>query len=764
MEFNNKSYDDKREEEKLMGYLFLLNNSSTDSIEELNYINAYISELLKIKFDVSTNAILTLEDKGILENYFKNFYQKSLENYSELNLGYINKVLDYMVKFANYGLFYEEDNVFVLELYGHRLINDLKFLLQKEDVEKEFILTLLIKCTTNQIDLVEQYLKSKEEIGEDIYKSKIMQTYIEEFIMHTAYGYIEEQRNFEFFKKYIDEITKRPDFNIFNEQNVIDTLQLIYSHRISDERAKEIQDILEKNLHISQIDAKAEQDELIQIINSTQNKVITDEDKMDEFAKHLSNLKLANYRILNQSLIDFVLMQCAFKDSAISKNPEKYKGLIEGCLKELGRNDLPAKINPNNYVYFIRDTFSRGNLFGKYIIDFNIIYLRQSIVNNLLYKKSNPCEAIETIYHENTHASQTYDIENSTYNDYYRYLMTKEQIIEKYNPMFYSTNYEMMFKEIDARISESRKMFKALKRVGLIDTTQLSVNDLGNPILSPFYEPLINEYKNLRSGKLKKLSYKSDETFKVEDLFDSIILEHPEFIESYPKLKAEYNEDGTLKRIDQILPDIDLAKEAGSRQFYLKMLRNGNCFKPENLPEDLNSIMSYEIQNSKSVYIVALIISQNIPRMIDRIQEIPNERLVDLYYEINNLQKRIEEIKAKPREELTYTETAVLMGMTKVNRDYSKDTLSMLYEARAKIESLGIDLIPVSNEKHTGGANESTGTAARKGVTVLAEAYYSTGEDNRTKLMSDIIDLESQNQQNSGERSPSQEKDENSRS
>ena len=135
-----------------------------------------------------------------------------------------------------------------------------------------------------------------------------------------------------------------------------------------------------------------------------------------------------------------------------------------------------------------------------------------------------------------------------------------------------------MFIEIYARIAEVTKMVQFLKRIEPIDTMQLVLNDLKNTILMDINDKMTEEFQNLQSGKFKRKSEQNTELFKVEDLFDEIILQYPVYISIYPKLKAEYNEDGTLKRIGQILSDIDSKDTIDERLFYLKILQKRKLF------------------------------------------------------------------------------------------------------------------------------------------------------------------------------------------
>ena len=96
-------------------------------------------------------------------------------------------------------------------------------------------------------------------------------------------------------------------------------------------------------------------------------------------------------------------------------------------------------------------------------------------------------------------------------------------------------------------------------------------------------------------------------------------------------------------------------------------------------------------------------------------------------------------------EELTYSENAIIMGLTRNNKEFSKDTLLMFYETLEEIESLGIDLTPnpvkPQNSIIKREVNTESEPVPNKNVALLAEAFYETTENDRSKLMAEIIDL-----------------------
>ena len=581
-----------------------------------------------------------------------------------------------------------------------------------------------------------------------------METYIEEFVENTLREDNESKSNFELLKKYFDGITKRDDFNIFDEQYISDIIQLMYSHRFSDSRIKELQDILERNCHISQIDVEAELNALSSFIDDNQSQVITDESKMDEFIKHLGRVKLAKSRILQQSLIDFVIKQTLFADSAISKNPEKYQGLVERCIEDLGRNDLQGKISQDKYIYLIRDSFAGKSTSGKCISN-RVIFIKKDIVTEFVREKT--ILVLGTIFHENSHARQNNDIYSSNYNGYYKYLMAKEEILRDVYPDFYRMNYENMFIEAEARMLSYFKIMQLLNRMASKDNGKTYFREIEKWNISTYRVALKIEHENLKDSRYKTVSPQSEKPARVEDIFDEIILKNPKYLKMYPKLMMEYNPDGTVKRIGDILPSIDSDETLRDRALYLKILMNGNCFKLENFPEDLNSLMSYEIQNKSSVYTIALIMVQNIPRLLSEFDKIPREKLAVLYNEICSIQKRMEEVQSKQSEELTYSEKAFLIGMTKVNKEYSKNALSMFFETKEKIESLEIDVASIGTEELK--ANQDTEAGRPNGVGVLADAFYQTSEEDRRKLMAELIDLGLSNQSHNETKEDEQEID-----
>ena len=569
--------------EKLKGFWALNDiDKSTllDPTENLNHINAYISDLLKKAFE-TPNYKFTPEERVVLINYFSSnleFFMNSIKKYPKLEQTHIDRIFEYLYKIEIHSLDDHEETIFLMDIFEEDLISNYESLSRTANRNCSDSQVLVLWKANCDSKVINKYIRSMRIDGLDPYKTKVMEAYAEDFIENIAKKKDEDLNTFDFklIKKYFNNITKRNDFNIFNEQYICDILQLIYTGRLPDDMTIELGEILEKRCHISKIDVEYERQYISEFINDPENQVVTDENKMDEFVKHLGNLKLTNYRISSQAILDFVLKQPFFKDSAISNNPDKYRGLIERCLEDLGRNDLPAKINQDRYVYFIRDSFSRNpNTIGTNYYS-SRIYIKRSIVDDFINHDS--YEVLETIFHENEHALQDYEEKNSTYNNYYKYLMTKEGIIRTYNPEFYRTNYKFMFIEIYARIAEVTKMVQFLKRIEPIDTMQLVLNDLKNTILMDINDKMTEEFQNLQSGKFKRKSEQNTELFKVEDLFDEIILQYPVYISIYPKLKAEYNEDGTLKRIGQILSDIDSKDTIDERLFYLKILQKRKLF------------------------------------------------------------------------------------------------------------------------------------------------------------------------------------------
>lgn len=753
------------DEVKFLKGLYVLGKSERDSdisLDELEQINLVFSDLLEKTLN-SLNYDLTEKDKNIIENYFKNYYKDTLINCTNPQLKNSQKVLEYLINISTNSLQNSQTNLFIKQFYVNNLTNDLETVVKQSDNDNEFPLTLLSRNSTKYVEQIENYILTNKLNGEDVYKSKLVSTYIESFITNIMNRKEETEESFQFFKKYIDEITKREDFDIFNEQYVSDTLQLLYTRRFQNDRETEIQEILEKNCHISQIDVKKELQILLDFIEHNYGKIITEESKMDEFSKHLGNLKLADYRIYNQNILNFVIQQALDRNSVISKNPEKYLGLVGRCIEDFARNDLAGKINQENYVYFIREDIGLKRAIGKHIAD-KCIYLKKSKLIDLV--KNGSLSIISNVFHENAHASQNYDINASKYSSYYKYLMIKEDVIKNYDQTFYKVNYSKMFEEIEARLIEAQKTGQLLEKICPDTAVELVLYDIKDMIISETREDAETEMQNYKNARYKIDTSTLYRSAKVEDIFDKIIAKNPKYLEKYPGLNIEYNSDGSLKTIGDMLPNID---SSNNTAVFLKILKYGNSFKPENISDDIKSIMEYDIQNKRGMYSIALIISDNIPRMINQFDKIPKEKLPELYYLITYIQEKINDIKNKPQDKLSYSEIAFFKGMTRKNSEYSRNALSMLGEAREKIEEMHIDLdsyleeniesgyifyIPepiISDEKNI---NPEEGfinieppiiSDEPNGVRLMAEAYYSSDEVLQNSVMTELVNLELNN-------------------
>lgn len=732
--------------------------NSDISFDELEQINLAFLDILEKTLN-SLNYVLTEKDKNIIKNYFKNYYKDTLANCTNSQLKNSQKVLEYLVNISTNSLQNIQTNLFIKQFYANDLTNDLEDVVKQSGNNTEFPLTLLSRNSTKYTEQIENYISSKELNGEDVYKSELVSTYIESFITNIMNRKEETEESFQLFKKYIDGITKREDFDIFNEQYVSDTLQLLYTHRFSNDRETEIQEILERNCQISQIDVKKESQILLDFIENNYGKIITEGSKMDEFSKHLGNLKLADYRIYNQDILNFVIQQALDKNSIISKNPEKYLGLVGRCIEDFARNDLAGKINQENYVYFIREDIGLKRAIGKHIADTCIYFKKSKLIDLIKYSS---LSIISNVFHENTHASQNYDIKVSKYSSYYKYLMIKEDVIKNYDCNFYNVNYSNMFEEVEARLIAAKKTGQLLEKICPDTAVELALHDIKDTILFETREDVEIEMQNYEKSMYKIDTSSYYRIDKIEDIFDKIIAKNPEYLEKYPGLNIEYNSDGSLKTIRDMLPNID---SPGSKAVFFKILKYGNCFKPENLSDDIKSIMEYDIQNKRGIYSIALIISDNIPRMISQFNKIPKEKLPELYYLIIYIQEKIDDIQNKPKDKLSYSEIAFFKGMTRENSEFSKNALSMLGEVKEKIEEMDIDLdsyleenieagytfyIPepiMSDEENIKSENgfidlePPTISDEPKEVRLMFEAYYSSDEILQNNVMSELVNL-----------------------
>lgn len=705
---------------------------------QIRCVNRCFVKFLESIFE--NNEKMLEEDKILVENYFLYFYSETIENLVVFPEG--KNVIKYLNKILLYGLPGREDDYeYITDMYKDDLARKVKLNFRKKiettDKELDDILATLTGTTLNYTEFLKNKFSEMSERGYDIYHSKAMKEYIENFVLTYSqkispeennlqkneglFGIvkqfrtilnnsqtkksdteIQEQKQFEFVLKYVNGITKNSrEFNIFCEQGVSDILQMVYCNKFTSKQSKEILGVVSRNLKLSRIDKKEIRKKLGEYISKNEYKIVRSEIEFDRVLSDIQKLKLTNSLKLDRKYINFILRQTLDLNSAVSRNPTKYQCVIERTIEDFSRNDLSSKIKKdgNGYCYFIRDNIGKKYSLGTQVNEGNIILYKRQGIRDLLYKRD--LDIFATVFHENEHADQFFDMLNGNYNNYTRYMANKEIIIMKEDSEFYVANYELMFLEIEAREKELYELGRYIYELKVDRNTDYRYGSLRSNIIRKISDKLAEENSKYEKGEEKKLKLNDDKKIKVSNFFDYLISKNPGYLEMFPKLKIEYNDDGSLKTIEEFMLNIQNCQSVDDASLYRSILKKGNIFRREGLPEDLLFLSEYmpeaEYENKNSLVngLYGIIISDNIGRMIkeavENIDEYKPRRLLRLKKAFEKVEVVIQEGKNIP----------FINGMVRNDDNKGKSSLEIMREAHKIVIDKIVNYIPSENEFRT---------------------------------------------------------------
>lgn len=190
-----------------------------------------------------------------------------------------------------------------------------------------------------------------------------------------------------------------------------------------------------------------------------------------------------------------------------------------------------------------------GNLAQEYngAKFYNYIRLNDNLISDFYYKK-NP-ELLGTIFHEITHILQDKRQKYKSVVSINDLIQIKERIIKEKIEGFYDDNYAKITFENEARLNGDIYMIRYLKKLlnVQLDDEKEELERINMTIMEN--EDLLRNYRGT--------------TVDVEDLFDEVIIDKPDYLEKYPSLKCQYkfNEDGQIIRkssnelLDEVIND-----------------------------------------------------------------------------------------------------------------------------------------------------------------------------------------------------------------
>ena len=435
-----------------------------------------------------------------------------------------------------------------------------------------------------------------------------------------------------------------------------------------------------------------------------------DDEKFDEFIEHLQLVKLKNEDFsIPQKYINYIIEQILEGKFGVI---DRTQILVETVFEDLGKNDLKLQVdNPGEYLYCVRD-FIQGSNTDSYANGGackNGVIINRKTINRFSKDNLTP---ISIIFHENTHISQENDFNKSTISSYMRYIMEKDKILYEIFPNIYSDNYNKMFEEIEANQLSAKKMSEFFNSLNLSD--------------KDFKEQTAK--KNYRFFELKKLEFFNRKSilFKgknvnFNDFFDYVIQEHPEFIEKYPHLKLEYNEDGKRKGLREIIEhnrDID-------KVFLICLINESNIMNIDTFSDDIDYLIELS-EDYKNNFLINNILNCNIGNISNialiNFDSISEEKL-------NLIKNSINKIKEQMRKKDVFYK-----GMTQKNLFLNnKSSMVYLTELEEKIdEKLGLINKEKGESEEARFLREAVNGVTEEEINDIQQEFVKVEEDTRT--------------------------------
>ena len=520
-----------------------------------------------------------------------------------------------------------------------------------------------------------QNINSFSQYGRNIYDSRASRKLIEIYIDNKIVN--PDKQAEPLIKEIVNQITSNPNFNIINEREISELLQLGYLER--NEFGKEILDLVRSNLdknpsyQISNEEAKNNVDEFIKKVGT--NPIDIDQEvEFDKFLVSLTKMRVdSKDGIMPEEAIDFLINQSLRPDSIINLKNDKYERVAERAVEDLGKRDLMtrAKDKRLEYIYITREYINKANIEGEQSIGNRSITIKESVLKKL---QKGDLHAINALFHENTHAIRRYKmVENSE--EFTDYLIKKEDhILRAEGGMYYKQNYRLFLEEVEAREIAARltaeyigKIISQNQVVDLADSLKQSVTE---GLISSFEEQrqaysreAIREFNSYRKG-LSKID-RNGQISTINDIFDRNLQEGNInfllFSIMEPMAIYEYNFLGNRKSFPEQINTVvsEITDDEKKLDFIRAIINYSGTAKDADALQTLTAINNLiDVRGEKDSNIskfITEIVGPNLPDILSRYgkaslsslkngQE-PTDDMIGVYQVIQNI---AEKIKSEP--------------------------------------------------------------------------------------------------------------------
>lgn len=305
---------------------------------------------------------------------------------------------------------------------------------------------------------------------------------------------------------------------------------------------------------------------------------IMDESMFERFCEDLKKLKLLN-GVIPEEYCDFIINQKLNKNTPINENIDKYLPLLKRVFEDKASYVLKSNGIEDYKIKFFEDKGDGTQ--GYQNADRKTIGF---LADNLINLDASNTHIINTMFHEIQHAIQAKNYTSTDFNKLngFLYNTLKEEIIREDDIAFYNRNYSRMYCEIDARLAGARGQAEYLAYLGIPENQIIEGNDT---TLKECYEYAKEVERQNEEYAVNKID-ENGNVISISEKVGELIKKNPEWIQKYPVLSLEYNENGERKSTIEILQNaLDSTKngdESKLGEIYIKIFE---C----NIEVDLNS-------------------------------------------------------------------------------------------------------------------------------------------------------------------------------
>lgn len=223
---------------------------------------------------------------------------------------------------------------------------------------------------------------------------------------------------------------------------------------------------------------------------------------------------IENHKIRNEFVYEFYIQSCLLRCPQVSYD------LFETLFVDYAKLRMKKYVlNPKCII--VDDSKLKGRKAYSY---HERIYLSKDDVMRLY--SLGVYAVIKNMLHELGHVKQYQEIHIERKNDDFTIKQIKEEVLSSYVPGYYDMNYAQISYEMEAEMLAITELLKLFSKMAI----RFKNNQ------NPYVDTLNRMVANVNNDMRKTF----DEEVSLHELFDSVIMYHPELLEIYPQLMKEY--------------------------------------------------------------------------------------------------------------------------------------------------------------------------------------------------------------------------------